>query len=786
MTTQILKCFGSNARQISPAVVNLFQANNNVDSLEFQIENYQQDNVNLSTLDPYVICHGAEFIDGLDEVKLTSEVTADGILRVYWDLTIMTLVNPQTITAQLVFKNDEGAVWTSYKMILHCNESLTADEEIVAKYPTILKQMEKRIDDKTDEATQGAVDDITNSVASQVSEAMNAINNLAGDFDAGVIYIPYGEHIAPEYRIENRLYYQYTNAENTKGRFEDYMGNVLVAEGSGGGGGSSLPMFAHLWSDHLYNDASYLRADTFSWHDSAIYKTGYEILLKEYNNEKCVVETENGVTYRRSPNGFRIASADQHDNIRYAFEDTGSAWFYLLDTENGRFKLPREKAELVTNYPSTASVDVAVVGNGMTLGLTTGEQNFGMFSTDNNPNNYLFRLSTYGKQLPTNIGDTPIATSKGVGVTTDPTKSGLEGHGTADLSNIETERVNTEVKKYLYFYVGDYVRPETEVNLGILTELANGQDLEDVVDKIVNGVELNNPYSLLDYKFSEYELNNLSWLRSEGQYNPKAVYPAVYELLLKIYNDVEEKAGVRVKLTSEIFTDYDFVLNTSDETFRLPIKVKGASGKAVVGNGMTLGMTNGEQNFGIYAYNESGTKCYLSQSTDNYGSTVGIRYTSKPTTNNGYIAGVTTEPEYSGIETSDKDLYLYFYVGETVQNANLVNIGRIQEVVATKVDHANLVETTVIVETYVNGTSWYRIWSDGWCEQGGYTGTGNVSISFLKPFKDTTYSLLTGYCSTGASTTNTYINISSISTSGFSLTQANGFSHYWQASGYIW
>ena len=37
---------------------------------------------------------------------------------------------------------------------------------------------------------------------------------------------------------------------------------------------------------------------------------------------------------------------------------------------------------------------------------------------------------------------------------------------------------------YLYFYVGNYERPETEVNIGILTELANGNDLETVIQDI--------------------------------------------------------------------------------------------------------------------------------------------------------------------------------------------------------------------------------------------------------------------------------------------------------------
>ena len=384
MATTQLTLFGSNARQIKPYVVNLFSNNNNVDRLEFQMENYNQDNVDLSTLDAYAICYGKEFLGGLDEVKLESEVTADGILKIYWDLTIMSLTESQTITYQIVFKNDEGAVWTSYKAVLNCNGSLTADEEIVAQYPTILKQMEKRIEVKTDEATQGAVEEITNTVADTVNDAMDQINDMAGNFDAGVIYIPYGEHVPVEERISNRLYYQYTNAENTKGRFEDYMGNVLVAEGSGGGG-SSLPMFAPIWSDHLYNDASYLRADNFSWHNSTIYISAYAKLLEQYNNENSVEMVDGDITYKLTPDGFKIANASQHDNVRLAYENDSKSWFYLLDVENARFKLPREK------------------------------------KTDG---------------------------------------------------------------KYLYFYVGYYERPATEVNIGILTEIANGQDLSEILGEV--------------------------------------------------------------------------------------------------------------------------------------------------------------------------------------------------------------------------------------------------------------------------------------------------------------
>ena len=51
-----------------------------------------------------------------------------------------------------------------------------------------------------------------------------------------------------------------------------------------------------------------------------------------------------------------------------------------------------------------------------------------------------------------------------------------------------------------------------------------------------------------------------------------------------------------------------------------------------------------------------------------------------------------------------------------------------------------------VKETYSSGTSWYRIWNDGYIEQGGITNymswTGNgatVNITFLKPMSNTNY-----------------------------------------------
>lgn len=65
-----------------------------------------------------------------------------------------------------------------------------------------------------------------------------------------------------------------------------------------------------------------------------------------------------------------------------------------------------------------------------------------------------------------------------------------------------------------------------------------------------------------------------------------------------------------------------------------------------------------------------------------------------------------------------------------------------------------------VIETYKNGTSWYRIWSDGWCEQGGYVNVAANSVAngtvvkFLKSFIDANYTITMLSCHNDTSTNN--------------------------------
>ena len=232
----------------------------------------------------------------------------------------------------------------------------------------------------------------------------------------------------------------------------------------------------------------------------------------------------------------------------------------------------------------------------------------------------------------------------------------------------------------------DTVQQE-QIQYPYFIQIATGVEYEV---NIVNDIELNNPYTLFDSKYTETQLYNTSWLLSNGNFYAKSVYVSAYEALV-VENNSEVSAGTSVQLpsgtnyvkrglsvklsTDEDITDYDFVINTTNETFKLPLKTHLASGNAVVGNGMTLGVTNGTQNAGI---REAGSS-NLGARLEFYGKT--LPYVSNSGTNitNYSAIGITTDPTKSGIELSTSGLMLYFYVGETVQNANLINIGRFEE-----------------------------------------------------------------------------------------------------------
>lgn len=241
---------------------------------------------------------------------------------------------------------------------------------------------------------------------------------------------------------------------------------------------------------------------------------------------------------------------------------------------------------------------------------------------------------------------------------------------------------------------------EEAIQYPYFIQIATGSETEN---NIVNDIELNNPYSLFDSKYSDHELNNLSWLKSEGQWNAKAVYPTAYDKLLKVYNGTETVVGLSVKLSTETYTDYDFVLNTADETFRLPIKngmegifASGYKWSDKISKSLNITYTAETNGFIVYTGSISGAKAGKSKLYINDSIVAEDGHNADEDEGHFYVP-VNKGDTYKITDNIGMKYYyfvpvvvsngsLYFYVGETVQNANLIDAGRIGEQLATKTD----------------------------------------------------------------------------------------------------
>ena len=141
-------------------------------------------------------------------------------------------------------------------------------------------------------------------------------------------------------------------------------------------------------------------------------------------------------------------------------------------------------------------------------------------------------------------------------------------------------------------------------------------------------------------------------------------------------------------------------------------------------------------------------------------------------------------------------IYEYVVIATTSNTQVEVDINEIISDLNTKVSTGDLDEVQCIVETYSNGSSWYNVYSNGWCEQGGKVTTashqyGSTTISLLKQMVDTNYNITLGGRNTTENGNYVFTVGSSVTTSSFDIwdERTTGGNHenecYWRVSGYI-
>lgn len=345
----------------------------------------------------------------------------------------------------------------------------------------------------------------------------------------------------------------------------------------------------------------------------------------------------------------------------------GVCYKYVIDDEAGTIRLPKYPDYFDVNINTAAKTQtVDVYGTGKALGLYDGSNNAGLKTTVGT--NTAAMASLYNKNVGTVASGSGLSGDKALGVVKNASTSGLTGSVTVPA--VESEKI-----KGTYFI-----------------QVATGAETED---NIINEIELNNPFFLGMSQYFETAPNNSSWLKSEGQWNAKAVYPTVYDwALINANNGIEG-----FKLVTDTYTDYDYVINTADETFRLPLLngsedlpsdryedlTLGASGTSYTApaNGWYfLGKVALEANeyASVYVNGVWG----VNQAAPKGNSNISINQYCHRNDNVIFNYGLTGATSYFRFIYAQGNGSLYFYVGETVQNANLVNVGRIQETYTTK------------------------------------------------------------------------------------------------------
>lgn len=180
-------------------------------------------------------------------------------------------------------------------------------------------------------------------------------------------------------------------------------------------------LFDTKWGDHIQNDISWLCSDMFSWHSGEVYTAAYNELQTEYDNKDAVEENKNAITFRRTPKGYKIVTPDQEAAVSAAYSETGIAWYYIIDIQNKRFKLPRIKKEFA-GLQNAAGNDEDAMYLYFYIGLydkpaikQTAGLNAELFNTKADID--LFNVSQVGKNKAVNWGnpdyDSGISVSQG-------------------------------------------------------------------------------------------------------------------------------------------------------------------------------------------------------------------------------------------------------------------------------------------------------------------------------------------------------------------------------------
>ena len=245
-----------------------------------------------------------------------------------------------------------------------------------------------------------------------------------------------------------------------------------------------------------------------------------------------------------------------------------------------------------------------------------------------------------------------------------------------------------------------------------------------------------------------------------------------------------------------------FVYDSTNNTVRLPKVtgiIEGTTDLTALGDLVQAGLPNITGEWTPYVGGDNSGQAWDAKNVSISGAFGRTATTSAKTTTNTSSkyssAGVTFDASRSSsiygnsttVQPQTIKVLYYIVIATSTKTDIQVDIDEIATDLNNKVDRGDLQEVQCVVETYQNGTSWYRIYSDGWCEQGGTitnSGTSNPAINLIKTYASTNYTVNISFQGGGYREQAPSVNITS--SSSFTIFHnANANSFFWQANGYI-
>lgn len=561
------------------------------------------------------------------------------------------------------------------------------------------------------------------------------------------------------------------------------------------GGGSGFNLFDTKISDHVLEGNEALG---WALQGTYVYKEGVagsRIGYADFYN-KCLAEKENStatettlgdntITMYVNGNGHKFYDIADKDVVDTFYNAIGTAWFYGIDTENERVFLPRN------DHFVQLTGDTSKVNEYVEAGLPNIE---GYLKVASNA----FATEISGAFARTTTGTCHVLNQGTVS-----TDNGVYFDASASndiYGKSDTVQPNA-IKQLLYICVGN---TKVESAVTDVTQITTSEN--DTLPLF------HNFYSKEDMTITGAYVN-----ASLGEFLGGNDYKTAYA-------ELEKRLGTgNVKSIDDEYTDYDFVVNQDNMTFRLPLlngeRVLVEKKEATTDDPTWYNLYNDgwlEQGGNVAT---AGTNVVLTlnflksfSNTDYYFNRSAIKKTAdgnNATTFTGCQNKTTSSVQFYCENSAYVDSYdwcaegytsipntntnLYYKVDNAVTNLELLDVAKVMNEAVLK---SSLVEANVIVESYVNGTSGYNVYSNGYCEQWGvyqFTGTHGTqyTINLLKEMKNSDYITLRG--GTFGIGTTSLISISEISkaTNSFVIqygSQTGGsyaVTYNWKACGYI-